>query len=87
VAHPPGVSRIFRIFRSCAAQPALEARSGLASRPTAVGTKRWGGPAVADAVESVDYPPVAEPGRAVETGKETIRHQKGKGRAKTGIRL
>ena len=48
--------------------------------------KRWGGPAVADAVSSVDYPPVAAPGRAVETGKKTIRHQKGKGRAKTGIR-
>ncbi|GAB1840289.1 hypothetical protein MyNCGM152_10350 [Achromobacter xylosoxidans] len=33
MAHPPGVIRIFRIFRSCAAQPALEARSGLAGRP------------------------------------------------------
>lgn len=38
------------------------------------------------AASSVDYPPVAAPGRSVETGKKTIRHQKGKGRAKTGTR-
>lgn len=36
------MSRIFRIFRSCAAQPALEARSGLATRPTAVRHQKEG---------------------------------------------
>lgn len=48
--------------------------------------KKVGRAAVADAASSVDYPPVAAPGRSVETGKKTIRHQKGKGRAKTGTR-
>lgn len=47
--------------------------------------KKVGGPAVVDAVSSVDYPPVAA---LVEPLKPAKRHQapKGKGRAKTHIR-